>query len=265
MGAPECALILCTRQQHMKKTLLLLITLTGTFSTSAHQNDDVSHLQCEEQGQWMKADFVITESRADKSHERSLTLWRKPNVVAHQYEQQQITQMWEHVNHRVKATRFFDAHQRAIEYQPGESIHGHTDNNWPYRNQLIKPEFLASLEKTSTEGTGCTQEQHYHGSNEDESITLVWLPALHLLKSMTVNKKQGELHWELKELVHDKASITTFFTQRGNFQSTDFADIGDDHTDPFLTNMVHQGFIEPAASGFYDVNGAALEGHGHSH
>ena len=42
------------------------------------------------------------------------------------------------------------------------------------------------------------------------------------------------------------------------------ADIGDDHTDPFLTNMVNQGFIEAGASGFYDQNGNAI-GEGHRH
>ena len=35
------------------------------------------------------------------------------------------------------------------------------------------------------------------------------------------------------------------------YQTTDFADIGDDHTDPFLTDMVHQGFIEHGSDGVY--------------
>ncbi|MBU3023292.1 hypothetical protein [Aestuariibacter sp. A3R04] len=249
----------------MRKILLLLITLSGTFSATAQQADNKIPSQCVEQQQWMKADFVISEQRADKVLKRSLTLWRKPNVVAHQYAQQQITQMWEHVNQRVKATRFFDAHERAIEYQPGETIHGHTDNNWPYRYQLIKPGFLASLEKTRTEGEGCALEEYYSGNIGNDSVSVVWLPAMKLLKAMTVGKNHREVRWSLQQLAHDQPAIRAFFTKRADFQSTDFADIGDDHTDPFLTNMVHQGFIEPAASGFYDVNGTAIEGSGHSH
>ena len=68
------------------------------------------------------------------------------------------------------------------------------------------------------------------------------------------------MHWQQQSLSHEQADINAFFASRYGYQTTDYADIGDDHTDPFLTNMVHQGFIEAGASGFYNASGEALEG-----
>ncbi len=75
------------------------------------------------------------------------------------------------------------------------------------------------------------------------------------------NKKEM---WTLTEVNHDAKEVDRFFAQRSQYQTTDFADIGDDHSDPFLTKMVTLGFIEKGASGFYDDKGNALAG-GHHH
>ena len=69
--------------------------------------------------------------------------------------------------------------------------------------------------------------------------------------------------WTLQD-VNYNADTNTFFAKRESYQSTDYADIGDDHTDPFLTKMVNQGFIEAGASGYYDQHGQAI-GSSHTH
>ena len=69
--------------------------------------------------------------------------------------------------------------------------------------------------------------------------------------------------WTLTNADYE-ADVSNFFAKRVDYQATDYADIGDDHTDPFLTKMVTQGFIEAGASGFYDQHGRALKGE-HNH
>ena len=64
----------------------------------------------------------------------------------------------------------------------------------------------------------------------------------------------------------DEVEIAAEFVKREQYISTDYADIGDDHTEPFLTQMVNLGFIEGGASDFYNAQGEALQGeHGHQH
>ena len=86
---------------------------------------------------------------------------------------------------------------------------------------------------------------------------------LKLIESFSVDKSGYVREWKLKTVDFNK-NTKDFFTKRQNYQSTDYADIGDDHTDPFLTKMVTQGFIEAGASGYYDEHGHSI-GEGHSH
>ncbi len=247
----------------MKKLAITLSGLLLSASSLAATSEAGTALQCAAQKDWAHAEYTFTEKHGDTLSQKKLVLWRKPNVVAHEYPSNQITQMWEHVHERLKATRFFDSYARAIEYQPGEVIHGRVDNDWEYRNQLIKNDFIAQLERVSTQGEGCDQEDHYRLEKNNEIIELVWLPAQDLLVSFSVKRGDNEIRWQQDTLSHDQQPIRDFFAKRAEFQTTDFADIGDDHTDPFLTNMVHQGFIEAGASGFYDANGNAIGEHHH--
>ena len=56
------------------------------------------------------------------------------------------------------------------------------------------------------------------------------------------------------------------FAEWYNYQTTDYAYIGDNENDPFLAKMINQGFVEHGASGFYDAQGNQLQGsHKHHH
>lgn len=225
-----------------------------------------SALQCDTQASVLKAQYNIDVSYQGETQKSvSMILWRDDNKVAHQYPQTQITESWTLVrNTLIKPTRFFDAHQRAIEYQPGESVHGHVESDWPYRNQLVSDNFLSELTKTSESGSGCDLIQTFVKKSDDGNISIIWQPALKLLRSFTVSQGEREKHWELTSVSHNSVMIDAFFEQRMDYKSTDYADIGDDHTDPFLTKMVNQGFIEAGASGFYNQHGQALDGD-HNH
>lgn len=124
-----------------------------TLQTSAHAQQ-----QCVVQGQ-LKAEYTITvQNMHNKSNTTSLILWRKNNVVAHQYPSTEITEMWQKINDRlIKPIRFFNAHNRAIEYQPGEVVHGKKETDWSFRNQLVSDNLLNSMQVAKTHGEACEQ------------------------------------------------------------------------------------------------------------
>ncbi|MEG3766864.1 hypothetical protein [Alteromonas sp. 14N.309.X.WAT.G.H12] len=251
----------------MKYAIILLSSLlTSPFIQAKTDHPQDEGNVCQSQGAWVKAQYSLKAMQKDHVKGSTLTLWRKPNVVAHQYPDAHITQVWEHVHQRVKSTRFFDAYSRGIEYQPGDKVDGRVDNDWDYRNQLLTPAFLATLSLQKTTGSGCNQQAVYTNGATENAIQLVWLPQLQLISSLSMdNNDKEKTTWTLVSLEHNQSDITAFFAQRNGYQTTDYADIGDDHTDPFLTNMVNQGFIEAGASGFYDTEGRAIGSHSHHH
>jgi hypothetical protein len=199
-----------------------------------------------------------------------LTLVRNKNEVAHQYPQTGITESWQ-LNHadQIKSIRFFDKHERAIEYQPNERVHGKTESDWSYRNQLISDSLLNKFTTTEISNEGCNRIEKKTYTNHEITMDLTWFSELRIVNTFTIKDTlSGSIleSWSLQSVQLRSDQILDFFKSRHSYFSTDFADIGDDHTDPFLTNMMNLGFIEKGASGFYDIQGnPMMDKKDHSH
>ena len=236
--------------------LLTIQTLSFANATS---------LSCENDMKNLMATYNINVEQVNKStRTTSMKLWRNDNKPAHEYPATKITESWTLVRNKlIKPTRFFDAHERAIEYQSGETIHGVRENDFSYRYQLISDTLLEKMTLTKTDEKGCETVQHYTLKQGQTVYSLSWLPHQKLIKHFSVASQHSTRTWSL-ETVDYNIDAAAFFSKRDAYQSTDYADIGDDHTDPFLTNMVNQGFIEAGASGYYDTDGHAI-GEAHTH
>ncbi|MFT6088105.1 MAG: hypothetical protein ACJA11_003378 [Glaciecola sp.] len=193
-----------------------------------------------------------------------VTLIRNGNEVAHQYPQTGITESWQlNQAKQIKSTRFFDLHERAIEYQPGEKVHGKTESDWSYRNQLISDSLLKKFTTTNVINEGCNRIETKQLNDGRLSMDITWFSELRLVSSFIIKEKDSPRileSWSLKSLTLSNKQITPFFKSRYAYYATDYADIGDDHTDPFLTKMMNLGFIEHGASGFYDTQGNPMSG-----
>ena len=239
---------------------------TLLFALLVSSNDATADLSCAKNAAQLSASYTINVADAgQKEHTTQLVLWRNQHTVAHQYQQTGITEAWTQVkNQWLKPVRYFDNHQRAIEYQPGERMHGRVDNDWSYRYQLISDALRSKMTALAVSGNGCDTTYTYRLNSQGNSYSLTWLPALKLVKAFEAKEGAVTRTWSLEHVSYDQADITAFFDKRNSYKSTDYADIGDDHTDPFLTRMVNQGFIEAGASGFYNADGKAI-GHNHRH
>ncbi len=72
--------------------------------------------------------------------------------------------------------------------------------------------------------------------------------------------------WVLVSLESDEDKVGDRFAAWDSHDTTDFADIGDNESDPFLLKMINLGFISHGASGFYDASGNMISsGVGHFH
>lgn len=246
----------------MQYIILITLCFITAFNQASGQEKCTSHAQLSAEYQITVEHKKLAMQSSTKQH--NLVLWRKNNVVALQYPSTAITEMWQKINDKmIKPIRFFNAHNRAIEYQPGEVVHGKKETDWSYRNQLISDDLLASMQAINTYGEACDQVIQLKKKTQKGELILEWMPQLKLLKSFEYKNAHYQENWQLLELDTQSAKTQAYFDHLNTYQTTDYADIGDDHTDPFLTKMVTLGFVEAGASGFYDDKGQTLGDHHH--
>jgi hypothetical protein len=140
-------------------------------------------------------------------------------------------------------------------------VHGKTETDWSYRNQLISDSLLNKFTTTKVSNEGCNRLESKTYTDRQITMDLTWFSELRIVNTFSIKDKQSGTtleSWSLQSIELSSDQIVPFFNTRHAYLATDFADIGDDHTDPFLTNMMNLGFIESGASGFYDTQGNAM-------
>lgn len=238
---------------HLLPSLILLATCSGNLAAECRLSPD-----------FIGAEYTITRQTSGQPAEtHSFALWRAGQRVAHEYSQAHITDVWHLMpNDKIHLVRNFDNAKRGIEYQPVDMHYEGGKSDWSLKNQLVSDSLLKSLTTVDASGSGCERQIHYRsGKHQQTSVQLSWLPALQLVKSYREHDGQTVISWELQNLVSAPTRIDQQFTRRENYQTTDFIDIGDNESDPFLQRMIHLGFIEHGASGFYDQAGNPVGQH----
>lgn len=223
-----------------------------------------SAAQCTIDNQYMQASYQVTQKQgaAQVIDTQQFTLWRTPLQAAQQ--DQQLVELWQQLsNKQLRPIRYFPQAERGIEYQPSE-VKG--QQNFSSKQQLVSDELLAKMTLQSEHGEGCDKVQKYTLKQADTTIEVSWVANKKLLESMHITKPIGSQTITLQSVSFDKQTVQQQFAVWDNYQTTDYADIGDNESDPFLAKMINLGFIEHSATGFYDINGKALKGgHNHSH
>jgi len=191
--------------------------------------------------------------------QNKLNYWRLNKRVAYENLGSHITQVWSLVsNGQIKLDRYFDQPQRGIEYQPAELNNGKGDNNWDAKYQIIGNEAIKKMTLLSTDTQNCDVIQTYSLQEAGQKTQLTWLDSTKLPKKLSYIKNGHEITWQLQKLILDKEQVKENFTRRDNFQSTDYADIGDNESDPFLLKMINLGFIDHSEAGVYSSNGQPM-------
>lgn len=231
----------------MKKLLLITAIL---FSTFVSAND-----QC--QSTTIMATYNIeqaTKSNTSKNNSE-LILLRTHHSAYHISNKSLATQWTKLPQNNIKKTSYFIDDKRAIEYEATKTT---SSQVWDYHAQLLHPKFKEQSTLIDKTGVSCNKLEHYQQKTAEKTVDIWWYPEKKLMQSITSVSKDKTVNWQLVETTHNTQVIQQQLNTLSAYQSTDFADIGDNESDPFFRKMINLGFIEHSASGFYDSKGNAL-------
>ena len=207
----------------------------------------------------LSAHYQVTTNNSKAEKPSKVVVLRQGNQVAYRYESAAITELWEHTsNNRVRLVRYFDQYKRGVEYQPNEVKH---HQNWSIKTSLISQSLLNSTTNTTHDSQDCDTITQHQGQHNKQLFSVKWHPRYQLPTDFTVSDDQGHLisQWTLLDIKTDKNDINTALSQFDQYQTTDYTDIGDSESDPFLRKMIHLGFIDHGHSGVYDAAGNSLD------
>lgn len=215
-----------------------------------------------------------------------LILWREGGQngrVAVEKTKTSVTEIWNRTtNGQLRTVRLFDQYERAVEFEPT----GSPDNSeavWRQRFYLVDPASLSrndgptsnsvgiNIKPESAEGSdlSCNNTSALGNLTGNIRTDVEWHDSLQI--PMTYRKIQWlaggpqQVNWKLIDWNTDSKEIAQRFEQWDRYDAVDFADIGDNESDPFLARMINLGFIEHGGKNFYDSEGRVLSGQLHQH
>lgn len=188
---------------------------------------------------------VITSDGNRQEAERHVQIWRHGNQVAYVREEEQVTEIWDLVvDGRQKLIRYFDAHQRAIEYQPGDLGPANGGESWSRRYHIVSDAERAAMTRAGSSGEGCDEVIRFEhvdvatGARDE----MEWDAGARVVKSLVRTRGIEQTTWTLDTLYSDGERVDEEFVRRHRYRTVDFVDIGDNESDPFLRDMMHLGF-----------------------
>lgn len=247
--------------------ILCLIFSQQTLANEQSESEPSSNEQhaCKDPSYLLATYDVQHKEKGKSKTKKTVSIVRSPTQVAYRYPSTGITELWENTpNNRLRLVRNFDEYKRGIEYHPSEIQGG---QNWDTKQHLVSSALRKQLTLAKTTGKHCEKIERYKGKDHHTKYSLDW----HVQHKLPTKLKVKDHHtktetiWTLNTVTAgDEASVTRLFSTLNAYQTTDYADIGDNESDPFLLKMIKLGFVEHGHSGFYDADGNSLDD-GHHH
>jgi len=236
----------------------IIVALLFTLSLSANAKE------CEVSADVISAYYQLdTQTTYNESKQppvqQLFELHRNNNQILQRNVSKGVNDIWSLHANRLSLSRAFDKYQHIIDYQPNELRY---QPQWQDVFQLVAIPALNQLQLVEQKGTGCLLEQHYVLKDQHRGYQLVWLPNLRLVKSLKLQSAQLTRQWQLTKYQHNDEKVSALFKQYETYQTTDYADVGDNESIPFLAKMINQGFSMPTSA---STNNAVMTNSGHQH
>lgn len=204
--------------------------------------------ECQLAANSLSAQYQVTKQVSPAANELEPThtsdiieLHRNEKRVIQRFDHAGVSHVWSKMhNNRISLVRVFEQYQHAIEYQPNEL---NQKPNWDHINQLLPVPNISNMELVAKAGGGCQLTEKYRLTSGGKSYQLSWLPALALVSYFEIKTSKVTKQWKLISFEESSARSASLYTQYMNYSSTDYADIGDNESNPFLAKMIHQGFM----------------------
>ncbi|MGB1263644.1 MAG: hypothetical protein ACPG52_12095 [Cognaticolwellia sp.] len=217
--------------------------------------------ECDMSSNSISAYYQLTTqtAHAKESQPQLFELHRDNHSVLQRNISQGIHDVWTKTGHRMSLSRAFDQYQHAIEYQSNELRY---QPKWRDITQLVTTPELKEMTLAAEKNASCQLEQHYVMAINNVEYQLVWLPNLRLVKYFQRKNAQASQTWTMTKYQSKPDVIASHFAQYADYQSTDYADIGDNESIPFLAAMINQGFSVQATRSSVDSHSRQ---HEHQH
>lgn len=252
----------------MKIITALLFSLSLTASAN----------ECEISADFISAyyqlDTKITQQDMEQPPVKQFfELHRNNNQILQRNVSKGVNDIWSLHANRLSLSRAFDEYQHIIDYQPNELRY---QPQWQDVYQLVAIPAFNHMQLVEQKGSGCLLEEHYvlkgqalkgkvlNGEALKElhnGYQLVWLPKLGLVKSLTLRNGQLTQQWQLTKYQQKDEKMLALFKQYLTYQTTDYADVGDNEGIPFLAKMINQGFAMPISEPKHNAVVAHSEHH----
>lgn len=168
---------------------------------------------------------------------------------------------------RPRFHRLFGEQQRRIDYTTGDLRALGVNVNVDSIESFAMAPLLSRLQ-AGEPVADCPAARHYRGEINGSHYEVHWHPALKLPLLLETKKAGQTRRWQASALINEP-TVNQRFGQWLDYQPTDFADIGDMETDPFLAKLITQGFVEHAHPTAYNSDGTVIgadDDHaGHAH
>lgn len=188
---------------------------------------------------YQRSTQLANSEQIKKPLQQLFELHRNNNTVLQKNVSEGVSDIWLLKNNRLSLNRAFEKYQHTIEYQPNEL---RFQPQWQNVFQLVITPELNKMRLVEQKNVGCLLEQVYVLKDEAREYQLTWLPNLRLVKLFQVKVGKLTQQWQLTKFHHNTEQIVKKFKQYDRYQSTDYADIGDNEGIPFLAAMINQGF-----------------------
>ncbi|CAA0081201.1 Uncharacterised protein [Halioglobus japonicus] len=181
------------------------------------------------------------EGGTTEEETQTLLLLRSANRVMHIHPAQHTADVWERNAHGgVHFSRFYDSRQRGIEFYQGVAAEPSSQLSWDQAYQLLPTAVLSENEIQSVRAApGCARVESYRYTVEGDTYTLEWLPAQQLVLSLTVDRGLYHMTWTLEYVVAQPDRLNEEMRMREAYITIDYADLGDQESDPFFRSLKH--------------------------
>lgn len=229
-------------------TAVLLLISTATCA-NCDTNSDI-----------LQAHYTIkTIDISGSVTQQQQVLWRYGNTIAIDKRNENITEQWtRNEKGGLQLLKHFDQHQRSIEYQPSEIKSKKQGELWQLKRNMVSDKQLDSLTLLEDTEAGCESTQERISRDKKTTLELIWLNELQLVKSYREVSSSGAISIMLTSVSSETELVAERFKELSNYDTTDYADIGDNESDPFLLKMINLGFVEHSHSGFWNSDGQPI-------
>lgn len=236
----------------MKIILVLFLSVLVSFTHAAEKCDGASAPIFAEYKQLKNGKAV-----------ESFNFYRlSDQEVIYDYLDTNIAKYWfKTKNEQVKTSHLFHEFQRLIEYEAAD-LSGNSKATWEGKFTVLSKGFLSKLKKGQS-NNAC--ESTYAGNVKGVHWIVEWSEVLNLPLSIIQTQDKHSVSLKMHHFSEGGKAVSAMKRRIGDYQSTDYADVGDNESDPFLRKMIRLGFVKHGASGFYDSEGNQQSDHGHDH